>query len=317
MSKPFTEAAGLPINAATPFTAFTSVVLPVPGRPVPLELKVSAPVLGMNLPVILFSHGHGGSNFLASLHGYGPLADFWAAHGFVVIQPTHLDAMELGLRETPAGPLFCLSRAEDMRHILDHLDEIETTVPGLAGRLDRDKIAAVGHSLGGNTVGLLCGMELTDAEGKQVNLADARVKVGVLMGAPGRGEHLDGPLAERFPLLTTASFATMSTPALVIAGDNDFSPAFSSHMDWRFDAYTQSPEPKCLLTFSGAGHMLGGISGYDSSETSDENPERVAAVRALVWAYLRKTLFSDDSAWQGAVAALEGHPNPLAQAECK
>jgi predicted dienelactone hydrolase len=31
----------------------------------------------------VFSHGFG-----SSLDGYGPLADFWAAHGFVVIQPS-------------------------------------------------------------------------------------------------------------------------------------------------------------------------------------------------------------------------------------
>lgn len=30
--------------------------------------------------------------------------------------------------------------------------------------------------------------------------------------------------------------------------------------------------------------MFGGISGYDASECTDENPERVAALRALVWA---------------------------------
>ena len=60
-------------------------------------MRVSAPVTGSELPVILLSHGHGHSNNLSSLNGYAPLASFWAAHGFVVIQPTHLDSATLSL----------------------------------------------------------------------------------------------------------------------------------------------------------------------------------------------------------------------------
>ena len=317
MSTPFTEAAGIPVSDPTPFTSFTPVVLSVPGRAVDLEMKVSAPANGDDLPVILLSHGHGASNFLASLHGYGPLADFWAAHGFVVIQPTHLDAMELGLRDDPEGPLFWRSRVEDMSHIIDHLGEIEATVPGLSGRLDRSQIAAFGHSLGGNTVGLLCGQRVTDSDGKEVNLADARVKVGVLMAPPGRGEHFDGPLVEKFPVFLSTSFTKMTTPALVIAGENDSNAAFSSHTDWRADAYYLSPGPKSLLMFFGAEHILGGISGYDASETTDENPERVAAVRALTWAYLRTALYPADPAWPAASAALIESTDPPGRIESK
>ena len=40
------------------------------------------PVTGQNLPVILFSHGHGPSLYLPSADGYGPIVNFWAAHGF-------------------------------------------------------------------------------------------------------------------------------------------------------------------------------------------------------------------------------------------
>ena len=41
--------------------------------------------------------------------------------------------------------------------ILDYLAEIEAAVPGLGRRLDRSRIVAVGHSLGGHTVGRLAG----------------------------------------------------------------------------------------------------------------------------------------------------------------
>ncbi|MEO5831745.1 MAG: hypothetical protein ABIR83_00050 [Nakamurella sp.] len=49
------------------------------------------------------------------------------------------------------------------------------------------------------------------------------------------------------------------------------------------DPYCRSPgNNETLLIMLGAEHVLGGISGYDAAETTDENPERVAALRALV-----------------------------------
>ncbi|WNV86893.1 chlorophyllase [Umezawaea sp. Da 62-37] len=304
MSTPFTEAGGIPVADPTPVTTFSPVVLEVPGRPVALRIKVSAPATGTDLPVILLSHGHGPSNFLSSLHGYGPVVDFWAARGFVVVQPTHLDSTTLGLREAddPDAPLYWRSRAEDMRFVLDHLDEVEAAVPGLGGRLDRSRIAAVGHSLGGHTVGLLCGQGAGDPA---VDLADDRIRAGVLMAPPGRGEDLAPTATANYPILTTTSFAAMTTPALVVVGGNDWHPVFSDRRDWRSDAYFLSPGPKGLLTLVGAGHGLGGVSAYDAAETTDENPERVAVLRALVWAYLRTTLYPGDPAWADATAALD------------
>ena len=67
-----------------------------PDRPVPLEVRVSAPAAGTNLPVVVFSHGNGWN-----LDGYSPLTAFWASHGFVVIQPTHLDSRRNGFRVRP------------------------------------------------------------------------------------------------------------------------------------------------------------------------------------------------------------------------
>ncbi|GLY30802.1 hypothetical protein Kisp02_41670 [Kineosporia sp. NBRC 101731] len=196
MSTPFTEAAGLPVNAALPVVTFSPVTLTVPGRPVPLEIKVSAPATGENLPVILLSHGHGASNFLASLHGYGPLANFWAAHGFAVLQPSHLDFTGLGLRDDAAagGPLFWRSRAQDLRFVLDRLGDIETVVPGLAGRVDRSRIAAVGHSLGGHTVSLLAGMTVT---GVQRAGELARRRVPPESGVSGREQDAAEPVRGR------------------------------------------------------------------------------------------------------------------------
>src|SRR3954451_983091 len=138
------------VSAPNPVLSVSPVVLSAPGRAVDLQMRVSAPVTGSELPIILLSHGHGFSNNLSSLNGYAPLANLYAADGFVVIQPTHLSSRTLSLNsDDPEAPLYWRSRAQDMTRILDGLEAIESAVPELDGRVDRTKVAVVGHSLGG------------------------------------------------------------------------------------------------------------------------------------------------------------------------
>lgn len=312
------KAEGIPVSAPTPIVSVSPVTLPAPGRAADLQMRVSAPTTGRDLPVLVFSHGFGASNFLASLRGYGPLVDFYAAHGFVVIQPTHQSAKSLGLDpDGPEGGLFWRSRPQDMRSILDHLDRIEAAVPELSGRLDRSRVAAVGHSMGGHTVAMLAGMRVTDPKnGEVVDLTETRFGAFVMFGTPGDGADLAAWASEHYPVLRGNDFTGMKMPALVVAGDQDASSLFSDRQDWRTDAYGLSPGPKCLLTMFGGGHLLGGVSGYDAAETSDENPERVAVVQRLTWAYLRSALYPEDPAWPAACAAL-AELSELGRVECK
>lgn len=311
------------LSAPTPVLSVSPVLLSAPGRAVDLQVRVSVPVTGGELPVILLSHGHGRSNNLSSLHGYAPLASFWAARGFAVIQPTHLDSATLGRQDSddPEAPLYWRSRSEDMTRILDQLDVIEAAVPQLPGRLDRSKVAVAGHSLGGHTASLLLGARLTDPrDGTEVNLADPRIKAGVLLAAPGRGgDALSEVAAKNYPFFSTTDFSTMTTPALVVAGDKDASPHLTvAGPSWHADPYFLSPGPKSLLTVFGAEHGLGGVSGYDVAETTDENPGRVAAVARFAWAYLRTELYPGDSAWQETRDALTAGPDlPFGRVESK
>ncbi|MFE5890285.1 alpha/beta hydrolase family protein [Streptomyces sp. NPDC056462] len=309
------------LGSPTRVLSVSPVVLPSPGRAVDLQVRISAPMTGSELPIILLSHGLGFSNNLSSLNGYAPLANTWAAHGFVVIQPTHLDSRTLSLNpDQPRVAAHWRTRAEDMTRILDQLDVIEAAVPQLLGRVDHSRVVVAGHSMGGHTASLLLGARLTDPhDGTEVDLAEPRIKAGVLLAAPGRGgDALTDFTAENYSFLLTTDFSTMTTPALVVAGDKDDSAFLTvAGPDWHTDPYALSPGPKSLLTLFDGEHGLGGVSGYDVAETTDENPERVAALARLTWAYLRSELYPEDSAWQTARDALASRPDPLGRVESK
>ncbi|MFF0770671.1 alpha/beta hydrolase family protein [Nonomuraea wenchangensis] len=281
------------------------VVLPAPDRGEDLRVRVSAPATGRNLPVVVLSHGFGWS-----MDGYGPLADHWAAHGFVVVQPTHLDSRTLALPpDDPRTPLIWRWRVADLTHVLDRLDAVEAAVPGLDGRLDHDRIAVAGHSWGGQTASMLLGARVLDAAGRPgEDLSDRRVRAGVLFATPGSGgADLTPFAAEHFPFMNP-DFTRMTTPALVVAGDQDRSALSVRGPDWFTDPYRLSPGGKSLLTLFGAEHSLGGIVGPGAAETTDESPARVALIQRLTTAYLRSALDPGDPAWPAACAAAEQGP---------
>lgn len=289
------------------------VLLPAPGRGEDLQVRVSAPATGGDLPVIVFSHGAG-----SSMNGYGPLADHWAAHGFVVVQPTHLDSRTLALpADDPRTPGIWRVRVADLVRVLDELAVLEAAIPGLAGRVDRARVAVAGHSWGAQSASMLLGARVLGPDGAPgEDMSDPRVMAGVLLAAPGLGDELTPFAREHLPFMTP-SFASMTPPTLVVAGDNDHSRLTTRGPDWFTDPYTHSPAPKSLLTLAGGEHSLGGVAGYEAAETTDENPARVALLQRLTTAFLHSALHAGDTSWKAVTSELETDPDPLATLRTK
>lgn len=274
-----------PLIAVKPIT--------ITGPETAVQVKITAPMSGEHLPVIVFSHGNGGS-----MDGYQLAVDRWAAAGFVVIQPTHLDsrrnAIEFG---DPRFGTIWRVRIDDVHAILDNLDNILAQANGLDARIDHERIAVAGHSWGAQTMGTLLGARVLDAMGNPGDdFSHPSVRAGVLLSAAGSGDSLNPFAAEHLGFMRP-DFSTMTTPALVVAGGKDQSALSTRGPDWFTDAYHISPSPKSLLVVADGQHTLGGIAGEQLTETTDEDPARAALVAEAVCAYLLDVLGLDGTAW--------------------
>ncbi|MCO1336681.1 alpha/beta fold hydrolase [Microbulbifer sp. OS29] len=283
------------------FITFDSVSLSDKKRGQTLKVRITAPVAGNDLPIVIFAHGYQSPSF-----GYAPLVEYLASSGFVVLQPIFLDSSSSGLSlDDSRTSEIWQYRVSDMTNTLDQLDRIEKTVPSLQGRLDKERIVAIGHSYGAQTVGMLLGARVLGADNKPgLDMSDVRIKAGVLLCAPGMGgENLSPFAAEHFSFMNP-SFTEMVHPSLVVAADQDDSPLSIRGPDWFTDAFTLGVGAEYLLTLTGAKHLLGGINGYGVIDREDNNPDHIAVLQVMITAYLQKKLYGEEAAWRAALAVL-------------
>ena len=299
------SALSIPVPSPSPVQTISPVTLPAPSRNVDLVMRISFPsnLTSDKLPVILLSHGLGHANWISSHYAYTPLSDFYAGRGFVVIQPTHLDFHFLGIKHEG---LPWKSRVTDMKQILDEMDKITEQVPQLKGRLDMDKVAVVGHSMGAFTAAQLLGTKNIDPRNQEVfDGSDIRIKAGVLMAAAGNGGDSLSEMAKNIIPFYNPQWDTMIKPTLIVYGDEDNVGLSTRGKAWLRDSYDGSPSPKAILELKGGKHGLGGVATWDAAESDDESPERLGVTQRLSWAYLWSQLYGDDdSAWSTASSAL-------------
>jgi len=164
------------------------------------------------LPLIVFSHGAGGSkNF------YLDLIEPWAAAGYIVIQPTHEDSVERHqggaqkAMEMVNDPAVRTGRVADIALILDSLGAIQKDIPALKDRIDTDAIGVAGHSFGAFTTMQLMGMKEQIGKNKDLDLSDVRVKAFITLSPQGTDNRI----------LNEKSWENCERPWLTMSGTLD------------------------------------------------------------------------------------------------
>lgn len=220
-------------------------------RSIPIKIYYPAEVKNP-LPLIIFSHGLGGSR-----EGYEYLGRFWAENGFVSLHLQHPGSDEeiWKAKENPllemrraANWLNALNRAKDVSFCLDKLESLNKQQEKLfKGLIDFNKIGMAGHSFGAMTTLLVAGQLIILPGGKEISLADQRIKAAVPMSAPV-------PANRQF---LEKIYSSIRVPCLHMTGTLDDSPLGETKAEERripFD-YIQNSD-QYLVIFKGGDHMI-------------------------------------------------------------
>ena len=247
-----------------------------------IPVRIYLPANDKAAPVILFSHGLGGSRA-----GSKFLGEHWAARGYVAVFLQHAgsdDAVwketapneRLGaLREAASLENFLL-RVKDVPAVLDQFETWNKSGP-LAGRMDLMKIGMSGHSFGAVTTEAVSG-ETFPMTGKK--LTDSRIRAAVIF-------------SPSTPKSTTSekAFGDVRIPWLLMTGTKDVTFVGEADMESRLGVYPAlRGAPKYEVVLDKAEHSAftdRALPG-DSEPRNPNHHRAILALSTAFWdAYLR------------------------------
>jgi predicted dienelactone hydrolase len=248
--------------------------------------KIYAPTSGDGpLPVIIFSHGLGGSR-----ENYEYVGRQWAAHGYVVVHLQHAGSDDNVWRgqDNPSGALRraanaqnSVARAKDVSFAIDELTKLNDTADW-KDKLDLDHIGVAGHSFGGQTCMLVAGELLGGKAGTLMfgKLADPRIKAVLPMSpaVPMKRDKLD------------ECYGSITIPVLEMTGTQDDSPLGDSvAVDRRIPFDHVKSTDAYLLTLTDGDHMVfSGRAREKEKPTDPRHQEIIRIASTAFWdAYLK------------------------------
>jgi predicted dienelactone hydrolase len=263
-----------------------------------LPVRVYLPTNTAPVPVILFSHGLGGSRT-----GSAFLGEQWAARGYVAVFLQHPGSDDSVWKDKPgpqrmpalnqaASPGNFLLRVQDVPAVLNQLEiwnASKTNV--LAGRLDLKKVGMSGHSFGALTTEAVSGETL--AAGGQ-KFTDPRIKAAIAFSP---GSPKTGGAAQ--------AFGAVKIPWLLMTGTKDIAPIGGQDLASRRAVYPALHRaPKYEVVLFNAEHSVFTDRPLPG-DREPRNPNHHRVIRALSTAFWDAYLRGD----AGALAWLNG-PGP-------
>lgn len=286
-----------------------------------LPLKVRVPEGADTVPLVLFSHGLGGSR-----EGGRAWGEHWSQHGYVVIHVQHPgsdDALWKGPGDGPPKQRLArgataeqlLGRVDDIRFVLDEIarQQAKPDAPAWLRRINLRRVAMTGHSFGARTTMALAGERFP---GPIRSLADVRFTAFIAFSPAAQGMKRSWP--ERYGGMTAPFLSVTGS----IDGDVMGNGAAASKRAAVFDA--QPAGNKYRVVFDDGDHAVFGggdardaawierITGEHHATTPPATASRIQALtQQITLRFLNATLKDDVAAkhWLGNDAAtmLGGH----------
>jgi predicted dienelactone hydrolase len=236
------------------------------------------------IPLVVFSHGIGGSRY-----GYSYLGRAWAKEGFASLHLQHVGSdRTLWISGSPfdlvsrlhqaARDAEAIARAEDLRFALDQAFSGE-----LGHFFDADRIIAAGHSYGANTVLLAAGARV-ERQGQLLDLRDNRLRAAIIISAP----PFYGELSPHRIL------DSVQIPSLHITATHDVIhiPGYYSGATDRIRIFDNvGSQHKILAVFAGGSHSI--FTDRPGTGGLLLNPKVKNATSKLTSAFLRSVLNGD------------------------
>jgi predicted dienelactone hydrolase len=262
------------------------------GRTIPI--KIYLPKSGAApYPVVIFSHGLGGSREAAVY-----LGDYWSQHGYLGVFVQHpgsdtgvlQGSMGQGRQaliermQAAANGKNLIDRVQDIKFVLDELEKRNQNDPVLKNQLDLGKIALAGHSFGAGTT-LAVGGQTFGAAVKNLETKDKRVKAAIYLCPPVFGKS---PPAE--------IYGGIQIPGLLVTGTEDNSSIRETKAEDRRIPFDGMKSPhQYLVNFVGADHATFGGRSFRAPKEGDEKFHELTD--RVTTEFLDATLKGDASAW--------------------
>ncbi|MBL8516799.1 MAG: alpha/beta fold hydrolase [Betaproteobacteria bacterium] len=249
-------------------------------RPVPVKLYLPASAAeGARLPLVLFSHGIGGSR-----EGYRYLGRYLASMGYASLHVQHVGSDRRLWSGNPFALVSRLSGAAQTDEALARVQDVKFALDQLLAseysqRIDARRIAVAGHSYGANTTLLLAGASVP-LNGETLKLRDPRVSAAIMLSAPpfyGLGEP-------------TNMLAGIDIPTLHITAtaDDINIPGYFSGVDDRISIFkataVKTNSQKVLAVFKEGSHSV--FTDRMGTGGATLNPKIKVATRKLALAFL-------------------------------
>lgn len=258
--------------------------------PVRLYLPHGESVAGP-LPLVVFSHGIGGSR-----GNYSYLGRHWASHGMASLHVQHVGsdyalwggnplAVVNRLRQA-ASEGEAMQRVHDVRIALDHLLGTDGLVPGLD--IDTRRIVAAGHSYGANTTLLAIGARV-QRNGQWRSFRDERISAAIILSAP--------PFYGEPDLAAILSPVTVPTLHVTTTDDIIRIPGMYSGVEDRVAVFDAMPDHgKALVMYQGGSHSI--FTDRSGPGGPQLNQQIKAATRELSLAFVEQAFGKDSAALQ-------------------